>query len=142
MLNYIMFISLEVIHIVSYMRIVRDLELFYKLFLIDPTRRTSVQLCPFVKSGKMHKDFTPYLRKDGLGIDYSKDFFTNYDTESQLEEVLAGQRPGGEKMIQNAMKHNNREALEYALENARRIKLDKTNPALVAEGDKMLRQMN
>ena len=28
---------------------VRDLQLFYKLFLIDPFKRKAVQLCPFAK---------------------------------------------------------------------------------------------
>jgi hypothetical protein len=35
---------------------VRDLELFYKLFLIDPEARKATQLCPFVKSG-MYIDY-------------------------------------------------------------------------------------
>ena len=30
---------------------VRDKDLFYKLFLIDPIKRKATQLCPFVKSG-------------------------------------------------------------------------------------------
>ena len=30
---------------------VRELSLFYKLFLIDPKERVAVQLCPFVKTG-------------------------------------------------------------------------------------------
>ncbi|CAM9100166.1 unnamed protein product, partial [Ectocarpus fasciculatus] len=50
---------------------VRSLEYFYKLFLIDPHQRTAVQLCPFVKSGKMHSAFQKYLKPDGMGIDYS-----------------------------------------------------------------------
>ncbi|CAM9091058.1 unnamed protein product, partial [Ectocarpus fasciculatus] len=49
----------------------RSVDLFYKLFLIDTRLRTSVQLCPFVRPGHMHKEFQKYLRSDGMGIDYS-----------------------------------------------------------------------
>jgi hypothetical protein len=118
---------------------VRDIDLFYKLFLIDPITRTSTQMCPFVKSGTMHKQFVPYLRKDGLGIDYSNAFFQNYDTAAELEKIFTRQRPGGEKMIQNAMKNRNLDGLRFALENAKRIKLDKANPTLFAKGQKFLR---
>lgn len=80
----------------------------------------------------MHKEFQKYLRPDGLGIDYSH--LINFDTRSYLEGVFAKQRPAGEKMIQNAMKNNKRGELESALENARRIGLDKTNNALYQKG--------
>jgi hypothetical protein len=46
---------------------VRPLEQFYKLFLIDTKQRKAVQLCPFVRSGSMHKEFMKYLRPDRLG---------------------------------------------------------------------------
>ena len=55
---------------------VRSLDLFYKIFSIDVKNRAALQLCPFVKTGVMHKEFQQYLRPNGLGIDYSllKDF--------------------------------------------------------------------
>jgi hypothetical protein len=121
---------------------VRDLDLFYKLFLINPVKRTSVQICPFVKSGVMHNQFVPHLRKDGLGIDYSKVFFQQYDTAAQIDKIFASQRPGGEQMIRNAMKNKNYPNLKYALENAKRIKLDVANPELMAKGEKFLREQN
>ena len=49
---------------------VRPLDLFYKVFSIDVKERSAVQLCPFVKTGIMHKQFQKYLRPNGLGIDY------------------------------------------------------------------------
>jgi len=61
---------------------VRELSLFYKLFLIDPLARKATQLCPFVKSGIMHKNFQPHLRPDGLGIDYSA--LNDFDTRHAL----------------------------------------------------------
>lgn len=118
---------------------VRDLDQFYKLFLIDANKRTSVQLCPFVKSGAMHRQFMPYLRSNRMGIDYSNPFFQNFDTEEELEKVFVTQRPGGEKMIQNAMKNRAFDNLRFALENAKRIKLDQTNPELFKKGQEFLR---
>ena len=64
--------------------VVRKLELFYKIFLIDPWERKATQLCPFVRSGKMHRDFSKYLRKDGRGIDYA--FLENYDTATKFKK--------------------------------------------------------
>ncbi len=49
---------------------VRPLDLFYKVFSIDVKERSAVQLCPFVKTGIMHKQFQKHLRPNGLGIDY------------------------------------------------------------------------
>jgi hypothetical protein len=56
---------------------VRTPEQFYKLFGIDVVQKTTQgHLCMFVgDQAKMHKMFTPLLRKDGIyagmGIDYS-----------------------------------------------------------------------
>lgn len=61
---------------------VRRLDLFYKLFLIDTLQRKATQLCPFVRSGKMHREFTPFLRPNRMGIDYSK--LENFDTRSKM----------------------------------------------------------
>jgi len=53
---------------------VRTPEKFYDVFGIDVVnKKTEGHLCMFVMEGaKMHKKFTPMLRKDGMGIDYSK----------------------------------------------------------------------
>ena len=64
---------------------VRDVDLYYKLFLINRTERKAVQLCPFVRPGHMHRDFQKHLRPDGLGIDYGK--LVNYDTEKYLKRI-------------------------------------------------------
>ena len=115
----------------------RSIEYFYKLFLIDPVKRTAVQLCPFVKSGKMHNTFQKYLRKDGLGIDYS--FLADYDTWGALEEVFSGQRPAGEKMLNEAIASKQKGRLDEALSNALRIGLDRTNPKLVDDARRAAR---
>jgi hypothetical protein len=51
---------------------VRKAEKFYELFGIDVVNKeTEGHLCQFVQNGKMHKEFTPLLRSDGMGIDFS-----------------------------------------------------------------------
>jgi hypothetical protein len=52
---------------------VRTPEKFYETFGIHVKEKTvENHLCRFVDSdGRMHKLFTPHLRKDGMGIDYS-----------------------------------------------------------------------
>ena len=53
---------------------VRTPENFYLTFGINVVAKTVERhLCRFVDiQGRMHKAFTPYLRSDGMGIDYSK----------------------------------------------------------------------
>merc|ERR1712150_81864 len=52
---------------------VRTCEKFYETFGIDVVhKRTEHHLCNFVEKGKMHTEFLPLLRKDGMGIDYDK----------------------------------------------------------------------
>jgi len=52
---------------------VRTPELFYDVFGIDVVNKmTELHLCEFVETGKMHNDFTKFIRPDGMGIDYGK----------------------------------------------------------------------
>lgn len=53
---------------------VRKPEKFYEIFGIDVAKKTiEGHLCSFVhEGGKMHREFTPHLRPDGMGIDYSQ----------------------------------------------------------------------
>ncbi|KAL3795044.1 hypothetical protein HJC23_006365 [Cyclotella cryptica] len=52
---------------------VRTMQQFYKCFGIHMNEHiTEHRLCDFVVSGNMHDEFTPHLRSDGIGIDYSK----------------------------------------------------------------------
>ena len=74
-----------------------------------------------------------------MGIDYSNPFFQNLDTMAELEAIFERQRPAGAKMIENAIKARNLDNLQFALENAKRIKLDVKNPELFARGQKFLR---
>jgi len=108
---------------------VRDMSLFYKIFLIDAVQRKAVQLCPFVKSGLMHRSFQPFLRSDGFGIDYSQ--LENFDTRSVLEAHLTKQHPEWEKRLKLAIESRKRGELQEAISTAERIGLDKKNPDLV-----------
>ena len=60
----------------------RNASLYFKLFLIDRERRQAENLCPFVRSGAMHRNFQAHLRADGRGIDYQalQDFDTVANT--------------------------------------------------------------
>merc|ERR1712038_1725011 len=52
---------------------VRSPEKFYSTFGIDVVnKKTHKKLCNFVETGNMHRMFMPYLRSDGMGIDYSR----------------------------------------------------------------------
>jgi hypothetical protein len=70
---------------------VRPLSEFYRLFLIDAKERKATQLCPFVRSGKMHREFQKHLRPDGRGVDYSA--LTTYDTAAAMG-IKNGKTPG------------------------------------------------
>ena len=51
----------------------RTVEKFYETFGIDVVHKKVEQhLCKFVRTGKMHNMFLPFLRSNGMGIDYSK----------------------------------------------------------------------
>lgn len=117
------------------------MELFYKLFLIDPVHRTTVQLCPFVKSGLMHKYFTKHLRPDGRGIDYSDPEILNFDTAKVLNDYLFSQHPYWRTFINNAIQQKNAGNIQYGLEMAGRIKLDLADPSLMASARDALRSL-
>lgn len=118
----------------------RPVDLFYKLFLIDPKAQKAVQLCPFVKSGIMHRQFQPHLRPNKMGIDYSA--LTNFDTLSHINLQFAKMRPACEASIRAAMKNKRLSDLQFYFTEARRIGLDHTNPKLVADAEKLLKTLS
>ena len=67
---------------------VRTPEKFYTTFGIDVVEKTTEgHLCGFVdtNNGRMHRMFTPNLRADGMGIDYSKITFEFKDPRPDEE---------------------------------------------------------
>lgn len=72
------------VYFINYL--VRSLELFYKLFMIDTINRKAVPLCPFVESGNMHRAFQKFLRPDGKGIDYSH--IENFNIQSVMVQRI------------------------------------------------------
>lgn len=64
---------------------VRTPEHFYETFGINVVDKTvEGHLCRFVDAGgRMHKEFTPHLRKDGMGIDYDEISFRFKDPEPE-----------------------------------------------------------
>lgn len=118
---------------------VRSLDLFYKLFLINPVERKAIQLCPFVKTGIMHNEFQKYLRSDGLGIDYTQ--LVNFDTASKIEGQLVKQHPYWERKIRENMVTMNKKDLQEAIANAIRVRLDKKLPDLIRSAQDALQNM-
>ncbi len=115
---------------------VRPLSLFYKLFLIDTKARKATQLCLFVKTGIMHRDFQPLLRPDGRGIDYST--LVDYDTGAKIQAQLERQHPYWEQRLRESMAKKDLNGLRDALSNARRVNLDKKNPDIVGRAEAFL----
>lgn len=84
----------------------------------------------------MHRDFTPFLRSDGLGIDYSQ--LVDYDTRGKLEAYLLSQHPVWKKRIEQAIKSKDIEGANYGLEMAGRIGLTTKEPDFIAEARKLI----
>ena len=119
---------------------VRSPELFYEIFLIDPIKRTSHDLCPFITNGVMHNDFQPYLRSDGLGIDYT--FISGYNTKEVLEKNLGKEYPYWERKIMRAQLEKNRDELKNAIDEAEALHLtDKNNRGLIRKAKAKLSTM-
>lgn len=77
----------------------------------------------------MHRDFQPYLKPDGNGIDYSE--LVDYDTKYVLDNNLGRQHPLWERRIVNAMTKGDKAELLSAVASAIKFGLDKRNPDLV-----------
>ena len=118
---------------------VRSTALFYKLFLIDVQARKATQLCPFVNPGIMHRDFQPYLRADGNGIDYT--YLEHYDTLSVLKDRPKRDQPHWAREIEKAISNVDRKALENAVRTAKAIGALDSKPDLKARAENAVRQM-
>jgi hypothetical protein len=120
----------------------RDVSLFYKLFLIERAARKATPICPFVVSGTMHRDFQPYLRADGNGIDYS--YLQDYDTRSVLA-ATGGRRPSPDKPywvreIEKGISNGNRGAVLKAVGIAKKIGVFDSKPAVKVAAEKFLQK--
>lgn len=90
----------------------RELSLFYKIFLINPVERKTVQLCPFVEGGIMHRDFQPFVKPNGLGVDYS--LLTDYDTKASLNTRPSVNNPYWSRLLESAItNHDAKMVAEY-----------------------------
>lgn len=107
----------------------RNPTLFYRLFLIDTSARKATQLCPFVRSGIMHRDFQKYLKADGLGIDYT--MLEDYDTATVLHNFLFSQHPYWKSFCERAIESKKSGQLQECLNSAQRIHLDQAQPELI-----------
>ena len=103
----------------------RPVELFYKLTLVDVSKRSAVPICRFVDTGEMHKKIhNVYLRPNGRGIDYSgavRDLDVMQIVDERLFNPAINQlKRGLEKHDHNIMKN--------AVAEAQRCKLEKLHP--------------
>lgn len=118
---------------------VRSLDLFYKLFMIDTNARKSVQLCPFVETGMMHKEFHPYLRPDGLGVNYDK--LVDYNTMEHLKPRIQKKLQGLEMKLTTALENNEKGELTEAITAAERAGVGILNPSLMNEAHAALKRL-
>lgn len=118
---------------------VRDVSLFYKIFLIDLESRKTTQLCPFVKTGVMHKEFIRYLRQNGMGIDYSH--LENFDTKEAIAKYFLSQHPYWKKALQGAMRRKHKADIRYCLDHASRVRMEEKEPQLIREAKKLLKTL-
>jgi hypothetical protein len=87
----------------------------------------------------MHREFKKFLRKDGLGIDYTS--LSGYDTLSVLSSHLKKQHPYWEKKIQEAIENNSKSALADALGNADAVGLAAAKPDLMRKARGILKSL-
>lgn len=117
---------------------VRDASLFYKLFLIEPRARQATPLCPFVAAGFMHRDFQPYLKADGTGIDYS--YLKDYDTRGVLSNRPRKDQPHWAREIDKALNNNNKVEIQRTVAIAKRIGVYDSKPDLQDRVSRVLKQ--
>uniref|UniRef100_A0A7S2CQ16 Uncharacterized protein n=1 Tax=Florenciella parvula TaxID=236787 RepID=A0A7S2CQ16_9STRA len=121
----------------------RPVELFYKLFGMDVRRKSMVpELCKFVKSGIMHKTFSPALRADGMGIDYSG--FEDFDVAAAIEEELNRMRAIAETHIRGAMEKKRPNNIRAALDEAKRCRMEAVpgKKELLDEARKLMNELS
>ena len=130
-------ISIMFISVISLYFIVRPLKLFYDLFLIDPQKRISVQLCPFVRPGGMHNNFQPFLRSDKLGIDYSK--LINFNVRDAIKKSGISKLNECELNLKRMIEEKQIPMIHNAITEALRAGIVETDP-LIIQGRELLLQ--
>ena len=87
----------------------------------------------------MHRDFQPYLRPDGNGIDYSE--LLDYDTRYVLDNHIGRQHPLWERKIIAATEKKDKAALQHAVDVAMKFHLDRKNPTIVNSAKQLLKEL-
>ena len=105
----------------------RPVDLFYKLALVDVSRRSAVPLCQFVDSGDMHRMLhDAHLRADGRGIDYTgaaRQLDVMKVIDKRLYDPISNQ-------LRRAVERGDKNLARNALSEAQRTKLEKHHPEL------------
>lgn len=118
---------------------IRKPELFYKLFLIDVTKKKIKPICPFVRWGAMTRHFSKYINETKMGVDYSN--LVNFNTQEYLEDEIKKQIPVWRSYAENAIKSNDYDGLLFAYDGAKRFKANIYDPELISLIEESLRKM-
>ena len=87
----------------------------------------------------MHRDFQPYLKPDGAGIDYSE--LMDYNTKYVLDNNIGRQHPLWERKILNGIELKGKDSLQHAVDVAVKFGLDKINPTLINSAREILKKL-
>ena len=87
----------------------------------------------------MHRDFQPYLKSDGAGIDYSE--LLDYDTKYVLDNNIGRQHPLWERKILKGIESKDKSSLQHAVDIAVKFGFDKKNPTLIASARQLLNKL-
>jgi hypothetical protein len=87
----------------------------------------------------MHRDFQPYLKPDGAGIDYSE--LLDYNTKYVLDNNIGRQHPLWERKILKGMEAKEKDSLQHAVDIAAKFGLDKKNPTLIHSARQILKKL-
>lgn len=119
---------------------VRQVDEFYRIFMVDVIKRQAKPLCKFVKSGVMHRDFSAKLRPDGRGVDYA--LLAEYDTTTAIvRELDLNWRPRAIQAIERAIEKNAVGWLQNAINLANRAELRDVKPDLMQRAEAALRAL-
>lgn len=117
---------------------VRDVNEFYRLFLIDVDNRKATNLCKFVKTGVMHRHFKAAMTDHGVDLAQLASFDTNAAIEDELNQHW---RPHARQALTKALEMKKEGWLKNAIDIAKRADFDKIDPDLIARAQAALREV-
>jgi hypothetical protein len=111
--------------------------MFYSLFLIDTEAAIAAPLCPFVKSGEMHRMFHYNRVSSDGGIDYVHQRTGGPGTPYAVRVKEYLRKVYKKRVIQYA-DAKNIGALRFAVDCAKRVGLESVHPKLLKRAERVL----